>query len=129
MIKKIKILIQFVSFTWIWKKLTHCQSKDSLNSFFYFIIKTDLQWDESTASHGFNQAASLDFNKQHHLTSIKRSFGFHMHFLFQIFHDLQWIVWIDSSSSHWKLTFSRHDIAEKLVLNKNHSLTHWNRFI
>ena len=27
-----------------------------------------------------------------------------------------------SASSHWKLTCSRHDIAEKLVLNNNHSL-------
>ena len=136
--KKIKILIQFVSFTWIWKKLTHCQSKDSLNSFFYFITKTYLQRVESTASHGFNQTASLDFNQTVSLGfnqtasfDFKRSLGFHMHFLIQSakyvdyvkrhnikhynLNDLQCIVLIDSSSSHWKLTCSRHDIAEKLL--------------
>jgi hypothetical protein len=31
-----------------------------------------------------------------------------------------------SSSSHWKLTCSRHDIAEKLALNNNHSLLYLN---
>jgi hypothetical protein len=83
-----------------------------------------------TASLDFNQTASLDFNQTASF-DFKRSLGFHMHFLIQSakyvdyvkrhnikhynLHDLQCIVLIDSSSSHWKLTCSRHDIAEKLL--------------